>query len=739
MAAELETKLDRLTRLVGTDEGFYALALHAFVEYYLRYEKKYGEGPGFHELTWAFREELLHDRGEQFIDGLNCLARLGHQHLLTNKVRHAFERMDPEEAAAATHLFVSFCKLAGIGCLPQVRQLEQSLRIWAERTSVLEASSLIHQMQEQIRQLRGQAAGFLEQRREYERLKEHLGEQQGRLAAFDREMRKTREAEVQRKERLDELRQERNALTQERNGLLARLEQYGELERYLRYLGRLSLYTRTRLDYEQSISQLTPEQEQIVASVNPRRSLLIRGGAGTGKSLVLIECLRRTLQQGELELGQGQSVVLVTFTRTLVKYSRYIAELKSMNLPLEVIGTADSLFYRKLQRIRPEARYDFELLDGWVTEERTPPFLSREELASELENFLFAEGITEEEYLQEVVPRAGMRRRLARQQRQAVWAVRRSLVEDMEARGVYTRNYGRLKLLEYLRAHSEDRAIRDIGCLFLDEVQDLTPVALAALRELTRGAMIMAGDGGQSIYSCRSPFPRSGIRLRGATRVLKTNFRNTIQVYQLAESFRRRSLAAQEASEAAGAAAANGSEGANSPTEADGPAEADSGAAEVRPFPFREGPVPELYTAADAGELRRLLVEKIRVFLEELGYDPENLCILVPRNREVEALRPCLEKAGLELEDLAGEEFSFASTRRLRISTLHSSKGLDFPVVLLYLPYLHRRGQYDEEQTERLLRNLLYVGITRAMDNVNVFTLQSEDPILRDLAACFAG
>ncbi len=31
MTANLETKLDRLTRLVGTDEGFYILALHAFV------------------------------------------------------------------------------------------------------------------------------------------------------------------------------------------------------------------------------------------------------------------------------------------------------------------------------------------------------------------------------------------------------------------------------------------------------------------------------------------------------------------------------------------------------------------------------------------------------------------------------------------------------------------------------------------------------------------------------------
>ena len=66
MTANLETKLDRLTRLVGTDEGFYILALHAFVEYFLRYEKRYGEGPTFPELTWIFREELLHDHGEEF-------------------------------------------------------------------------------------------------------------------------------------------------------------------------------------------------------------------------------------------------------------------------------------------------------------------------------------------------------------------------------------------------------------------------------------------------------------------------------------------------------------------------------------------------------------------------------------------------------------------------------------------------------------------------------------------------
>jgi hypothetical protein len=38
----------------------------------------------------------------------------------------------------------------------------------------------------------------------------------------------------------------------------------------------------------------------------------------------------------------------------------------------------------------------------------------------------------------------------------------------------------------------------------------------------------------------------------------------------------------------------------------------------------------------------------------------------------------------------------------------------------------------------RLLCTPVFVGITRAMDTVNVFTLPSKDPILQDLAACFA-
>jgi superfamily I DNA/RNA helicase len=184
-----------------------------------------------------------------------------------------------------------------------------------------------------------------------------------------------------------------------------------------------------------------------------------------------------------------------------------------------------------------------------------------------------------------------MRRRLSAQQRQAVWQIRQRMAAEMEDSRTYTKNYGRLKVLEYLHSHPEDRGIRDIGVLFLDEVQDLNPVALRALRELTRGAMIMAGDGEQSIYSCRSPFRRSGINLRGATRILKTNFRNTIQVYDLADRFRRRSLA-----DARPMRRQMRRCNADAPAEAAGP-------------PFREGPPPSC-TRPRRGSA--LLLEKIR-------------------------------------------------------------------------------------------------------------------------------
>jgi superfamily I DNA/RNA helicase len=98
-----------------------------------------------------------------------------------------------------------------------------------------------------------------------------------------------------------------------------------------------------------------------------------------------------------------------------------------------------------------------------------------------------------------------------------------------------------------------------------------------------------------------------------------------------------------------------------------------------------------------------------------------------------------LERAGRTWVNIHDEAFSFGQSGAVRVSTLHSSKGLDFPVVLLYLPSLPAQGDYDEAAGDTLARNLIYVAMTRAMDSLSVFTLAApaEKP-LADLVAVFA-
>ncbi len=702
MSFNIAANLDRLTRLLGTDEGFYILALHSFVESFLRYQKGYGSLLKFPELTWTFRTDLLKQRGDEFIDGLNALSGLGRQHNVTNKVRHAFEALDPQEAAAATHLFLKFCLLAGIQKCPSLTKLESCLDLWNDRRSIPEQNSIIRQMQSELRNLRKEKKSFLAQQDEYRSLQAKIRELQVRLGSYTREIDKRSEIARKRDEKLDALREERNKLNRERNRLMAEAEQYSRFEAYLRYLGRLSLCTRTRMDYEHTIAELTPEQEAAVSSIKLKKDFLIRGGAGTGKSLVLIECLRRAALQKELNFGKNEIVVLVTFTRTLAKYNRYMSQLIGLHLPLDVISTVDKLFFDKLTSVHPNARYDFTLLDNFLSEFPPLAFFDSSELQSEIENFIFANDISREEYIDKMVSRKGMRKRLGKGMRKEVWKVCETLVSQMEEQETFTKNYGRLKLLRYLRQHPEDRGIRNIAHLFLDEVQDLTPVALQIMKELTRGAVVMAGDSGQSLYNFQSPFERAGMNMRGNTRILKTNFRNTRQIHQFAEAFRETGPERTEA-------------------------------AESEPFAFREGPLPEVYTADTAEALLELLGKEVSLYIDDLGYDPENICILVPRNKEITPVTEAAARIGCECCAVTAEDFDFSDSGRLRVSTLHSSKGLDFPVIMLYLPYLYRRKHFDEAEEELMLRNLVYVGITRAMDNVLIFTLPAGDPILNDL------
>ena len=706
----LDDRFARLLRLAGTDEGFYVLALHSFVEAFVCDDfPPIRSIEHFPDLLWAYGDHLKAHGCPT--EKLSTITRIIKEHAITNQVRHSFCKLDKEEVLAATHNFLLFCGLCRIDS-EALRAFTKSLEAWNEKRSPLEHSAELKRVQFELFLAQRDNTKLLAQTEAWARDKQRLAELDGETMRLGGELEKEKARADAKAERLDALRKELNDLSMLKRTLSAQLENYRDLDLYVDHVSRFSLYTRTRMDYERSVMKLTPEQAEAVESVKPGFDFLIRGGAGTGKTIVLLHALGKIkrAREAELELRPATRILFLTYTNTLVKYDRYVAEILKEREADDLIFTADSFFLSRLTLLGQRQKVDYAVLSRLAEKHNTTGFFSAQELAVEIEDFIFGHLISRQEYVDERIPRKGMRQPLSAGQREAVWAIRDAMVAEMEHDGTLSKNYSRIKLIDHLEAHPEDARLRDLDFAFVDESQDLSAADLKALKLMTHRGLVMAGDTGQSIYGVSSPYKRAGVDIAGRSRVLHTSFRNTVAIHEVTEEYRKRSRL--EDDEAAGTVA------------------------------FREGPIPELYMATTREELARLLLRKAALFIDRLGYDPENLAVLAPTKTDLATIGDLLGHAGYQHANIHDDDFSFKQEKTVRLSTLHSSKGLDFAVVLLYLPSLPPRTDYNEKAGETLVRNLIYVAMTRAMDNLNVFTLegahegQQEEP-LQDLVRVF--
>jgi DNA helicase-2/ATP-dependent DNA helicase PcrA len=136
-----------------------------------------------------------------------------------------------------------------------------------------------------------------------------------------------------------------------------------------------------------------------------------------------------------------------------------------------------------------------------------------------------------------------------------------------------------------------------------------------------------------------------------------------------------------------------------------------------------EGPGPVLQKALDdSGYLKELEIEHT---VESAGR-LENLAELVGYARESTDVDQFLEQVSLvaDTDDLDGDESSMV------LMTLHSAKGLEFPVVFLLgfedgvFPHLRSLGEPEQLEEER---RLAYVGITRARERLYVTSAWSRN------------
>jgi len=238
---------------------------------------------------------------------------------------------------------------------------------------------------------------------------------------------------------------------------------------------------------------------------------------------------------------------------------------------------------------------------------------------------------------------------------------------------------------------------------FIDEAQDLSPVILAIIKETTSNAVFLAGDSDQSIYRKGFTWKRSGIDVSGRTKILHTNFRNTIQIHDFAEKYR------------------------NNFKDKD---------SETLPKAFRPGPPVEFTLRESSQALYKEVIEQVKFCINILSYEPENICIIAPRNDNLDKINNMLtDELNQESQKIGAADFSFETSKNVRLTTLQSCKGLDFPVVLLIADHRVRfDSSYDEETKDTQQHNLIYVAMTRAMEMLHIFSMEEPTaPAIIDL------
>ena len=727
----MEERLKRIRKLIGSDEGFYLVALHSFIELYMKrhfpnYQDRFGRS--FSDNLLFFKKYLSDGGGIKHPEVFDSIRR---EHTLVNQIIHDFISLDPEEARAATSNFIGFCNAVGVAGRHSdlLGDITGSLHLWDEKTSRAEDYEHLRNAKWQLFELKQENKDLIARLGEYSDARDRAVTLEAQLKILEARLKSHKESAGKfdsfAKQKEAQLQKEKGEVKEELQQKIKDLEKMARIRDYLTKLKRLTNYTRTRADYEKQVLTLSDEQNDALERISLSTDFLIQGPAGTGKTLVLLKALQKAVVQRETQGSLWEegndlhenSILLLSYTKTLVKYNRYLAALLDIHSGgKDKIDTADSFIFQLLTHFRPGGEIDFSILSelsaSVLNKGGHQISLSSQQLEAEIEEFIYGNKISRREYCEDMVPRKGMGFNLAKEERTLVWNIKESLESRMDGLKKYSRGYAHTLISDAI----ERSGVPDefsFGYVFVDESQDLKPVDLWILKNITRRHIILAGDIDQTIYGMTQPYTKAGIDIQGKSKILKQNHRSTTPIITLAERFRCR-MNKEEPSDRK---------------------EFSKG--------FREGPVPELFVEMNEEKLLQFLYSKLEILTTHLQYDPGNINILVPTRKLIARIKTFLEQKGIRTIQFSDDRFEFVDTSAVRISTLHSAKGLDMPVVMLYLPYwpFGTGTSYTPAAQTRLSNNLLYVAMSRAMDILDIFITAeiSEDPPLKELIGVYNG
>lgn len=470
---------------------------------------------------------------------------------------------------------------------------------------------------------------------------------------------------------------------------------------------------------------LHPEQKRLTTGSwnGPYR---ISGGAGTGKTVVLVHRAKNLAEQ-----HPQSRILLTTFTRVLADAMRHqlaqlnpevphenlgepgvavlgidqtanrivaeASEEEVLAATTEVLGDGNNSLKHRAHNVLGDLENAVNSFSPEVSESKLQPAFLHDEYVSVVLGNLITE---ERDYLR--VSRAGRGTALNRKERRELWQVFSQFRHSNRLNNTAT--YPEIAAIAsaILKNRKAQGQPLPFDYVLADEAQDFHAAHWLFLRSLVAEGpndLFIAEDSHQRIYGQKVPLSRFGINIRGRSRRLRLNYRTTMENLAYAISI------------------LEGAEFTDIMDEAESTEEYRS---------VRSGPNPVLVQATSPAQENEVATQQIQVWLDQ-GVKPEAIGVLIRSEKRVKAVAAELRELGIK---------SSRSTRgaapgdgEINIMTMHSAKGMEFQcVIVLGVGAEHvpagwlSRGLPESEREDVLLRerSLLYVAATRARDELVV-------------------
>ena len=231
--------------------------------------------------------------------------------------------------------------------------------------------------------------------------------------------------------------------------------------------------------------------------------------------------------------------------------------------------------------------------------------------------------------------------------------------------------------------------------VLIDEGHDFKPEWFKLIVQMVHpdaNSLLVLYDDAQSIYGgqkkSRFAFSSVGIQARGRTTILKLNYRNTAEILAVARAFADDLLSPADAEED------------QAPT--------------VLPMSAgRRGPKPLLVTLPTLRDEAAFLADRLGE-AHRTGMAWRDMAVIYRRYGIGQKLVDALARKGIPFQWQQDKKHSYSPSHySIKLITMHSSKGLEFPLVCI--PGIGSALNDDELEDEA---RLLYVAMTRATDEL---------------------